>query len=166
MSYAGPPRHGLVHFEWKCSSHPEKLPYIFIPLPIKMAMITRILAAIVSVCLHYYWQRCTMKRIMTTDSFQFKGVVLLIFSDKLGFIPGAFQVARLPMQETRIPSLSREDPLEQEMATHFSVLAWEIPWTEKPGGLQSMSVQRVGHNRGLHSHCQFHIRLWHAMCFP
>ena len=39
------------------------------------------------------------------------------------------------MQETQILSLGREDPLEQEMATHFSVLAWEIPWTEEPGGL-------------------------------
>ena len=81
---------------------------------------------------------------MTTDSFQFKGVVLLIFSDKLGFIPGAFQVARLPMQETRIPSLSREDPLEQEMATHSSSLAGKIPWTEEPGELQSMGSHRVG----------------------
>ena len=47
------------------------------------------------------------------------------------------------MQETRIPSLGREDPLEKEMATHSSTLAWKIPWTEKPGGLQSMPLQRV-----------------------
>ena len=52
----------------------------------------------------------------------------------------------LPMQETQIPSLGREDLLEEEMATHSSVLAWEIPWTEEPGGLQSMGLQRVGHN--------------------
>ena len=50
------------------------------------------------------------------------------------------------MQETQIPSLGREDLLEEEMATHSSVLAWEIPWTEEPGGLQSMGLQRVGHN--------------------
>ena len=48
-------------------------------------------------------------------------------------------VKRLPaMQETWVPSLGREDPLEKEMATHSSILAWKIPWTEEPGGLQSM----------------------------
>ena len=41
-------------------------------------------------------------------------------------------------QETWVPSLSQEDPLEKGMATHFSILAWRIPWTEKPGGLQAM----------------------------
>ena len=40
----------------------------------------------------------------------------------------------------------RTDPLEEEMATHFNMLAWRIPWTEKPGGLQSMGLQRAGHN--------------------
>ena len=49
---------------------------------------------------------------------------------------------RLPMQETRVQSLGQEDPLEKEMATHSSILAWEIPWTEKPGRLQSMVSQR------------------------
>ena len=50
------------------------------------------------------------------------------------------------MQEMRIQSLGQEDPLEKEMATHFSILAWEIPWTEEPGGIQSMESQRVGHD--------------------
>ena len=50
------------------------------------------------------------------------------------------------MQEMQVQSLDGEDPLEQEMATHFSILVWEIPWTEEPGGLQSMGLQRVGHN--------------------
>ena len=45
-------------------------------------------------------------------------------------------------QETRLPSLGREDPLEEEMATHSSILAWEIPWTEEPGGLQSTGSQK------------------------
>ena len=45
------------------------------------------------------------------------------------------------MQETQVPSLGREDPLEEEMATHSSILAWRIPWTEDPGGLQSMGLQ-------------------------
>ena len=56
-------------------------------------------------------------------------------------------VKHLPtMRETRVRSLGREDPLEKEMATHSSTLAWKIPWTEEPGRLQSMGSQRVGHN--------------------
>ena len=56
-------------------------------------------------------------------------------------------VKNLPaMQETQIPSLGWEDPLEKEMATHSSILAWRIPWTENPGGLQSMGLQRLRHN--------------------
>ena len=50
------------------------------------------------------------------------------------------------MQETWVQSLGREDSLEKGMATHSSILAWEIPWTEEPGGLQSMGSQRVGNN--------------------
>ena len=50
------------------------------------------------------------------------------------------------MRETRVQSLGWEDPLEKGMATHSSFLAWEIPWTEEPGGLQSMGSQRVGHD--------------------
>ena len=50
--------------------------------------------------------------------------------------------ARLPtMQETRVQSLGMEDPLEKEMATHSSILAWKSPWTEEPGGLQSTGLQ-------------------------
>ena len=49
-------------------------------------------------------------------------------------------------QETRVQSLGREDPLEKEMATQSSILAWRIPWTEEAGGLQSMGSQRVIHN--------------------
>ena len=54
--------------------------------------------------------------------------------------------AKQEMQETRIRSLGREDPLEKEMATHSSVCAWKIPWTEEPGRPQSMGSQRVGHD--------------------
>ena len=50
------------------------------------------------------------------------------------------------MQETQLRSLGQEDPLEKEMATHSSILAWKIPWTEKPSGLQSIGSQRVRHN--------------------
>ena len=56
-------------------------------------------------------------------------------------------VKNLPtMQETQVPSLGWEDPLEKGMATHSSIFAWKIPWTEEPGGLQSIGSQRVGHN--------------------
>ena len=50
------------------------------------------------------------------------------------------------MWETWVQSLGRGDPLEKEMATHSSILAWRIPWTTEPGGLQSTGLQRVGHN--------------------
>ena len=61
-----------------------------------------------------------------------------------------FPVAQLvknppAMQETKVPPLGQEDPLEKGMATHSSILAWRILWTEEPGGLQSMESQRVGH---------------------
>ena len=51
-----------------------------------------------------------------------------------------------PMRETWVRSLGREDPLEKEMATHSSILAWRIPWMEEPGRLQSTGSQRVGHD--------------------
>ena len=53
-------------------------------------------------------------------------------------------VKNLPaVQETQVQSLGQEDPLEKDMATHSRILAWEIPWTEGPGGLQSMGLQRI-----------------------
>ena len=56
-------------------------------------------------------------------------------------------VKRLPaMQETRVQFLGQEDCLEKQMATHSSILAWKIPWTEEPYRLQSMGLQRVGHD--------------------
>ena len=59
----------------------------------------------------------------------------------------AQRLKRMPaMWETWVWSLGWEDSLEKEMATHSSILAWRIPWTEEPGGLQSMGLQRVGHN--------------------
>ena len=51
-----------------------------------------------------------------------------------------------PMQETEVQSLGREDPLEKEMVTYSNTLAWRILWMEKPGRLQSMGLQRVGHD--------------------
>ena len=77
----------------------------------------------------------------------------IIFKDLRRTIvpPGASLVAqtvkRLPaVTETRVRSLGWEDPLEKEMATHSSTLAWKSPWTEDPGRLQSMGSQRVGHD--------------------
>ena len=56
-------------------------------------------------------------------------------------------VRNLPaMQKTWVQSLGQEDPLEKGMATHSSIVACRIPWTEEPGGLQSMGLQRVGHD--------------------
>ena len=60
----------------------------------------------------------------------------------------AQRLKRLPLtRETWVLSLGWKDPLEKEMATHSSILAWIIPWTEVPGGLQSMGSQRAGHDR-------------------
>ena len=65
-------------------------------------------------------------------------------------------VKHLPtIWETRVRSLGQEDPLEEEMATHSSVLAWKIPWTEEPSRLQSMGSQRVGHDRVTSLQCMF-----------
>jgi len=59
----------------------------------------------------------------------------------------AQMVKNLPeLQETQVQSLGQEDPLEKGMATHSSILAWRIPWTEEPSGLQFIGLQRVGHN--------------------
>ena len=55
-------------------------------------------------------------------------------------------ILNLGVQETWVRSLGWEDPLQKEMATHSSILAWKISWTEEPGGLQSMGSQRVGHD--------------------
>ena len=56
-------------------------------------------------------------------------------------------VKNLPaMQDTRVQSVGWEDPLEKQMETHSSIPAWRIPWTEEPGGLQSMESQRIRHN--------------------
>ena len=80
-------------------------------------------------------------------------LVLFISSTSIGASPVAQRLLvaqRLkhlpPMQETRVRSLSREDPLEKEMVTHSNILAWRIPWPEKPARLQSTGSQRVRHD--------------------
>ena len=57
-------------------------------------------------------------------------------------------------QETQVQSLDQEDPLEKEMATHSSISAWEIPWTEEPGRLQSMGLQRAGYDLATEHACK------------
>ena len=64
----------------------------------------------------------------------------------LGFPGGSEVKVSAAMRETRVQSLGWEDPLEMEMATHSSILAWRIPWMEELGRLQSMGSQRVRHN--------------------
>ena len=80
------------------------------------------------------------------DRFKREGIYVYLW-----FTWGASLVAQrvkhLPvMQETWVRSPVQEDPLEKEMATHSSTLAWKIPWTEKPGRLQSMGLRRVGYD--------------------
>ena len=76
----------------------------------------------------------------------------------LGFPGGPVVKICLPMLESLAQSLGQEDPLEEEMATHASILAWRIPWTEEPGGLQSRGLQRVGHNwTTKHKHTDLHV---------
>ena len=72
-------------------------------------------------------------------------------TERISLLLGASLVAHSvkslsEMRETQIQSLGQEDPLEKEMATYSNILAWKIPWMEEPGGLQSMGLQRVGHD--------------------
>ena len=62
------------------------------------------------------------------------------------FLVAQWERTHLPMQKVWVQSLGGEDPLEKEMAAHSSIVAWKIPWTEEPGGLQSMGSQRVWHS--------------------
>ena len=71
-------------------------------------------------------------------------------------------VKNLPaMQETWVQSLSQEDPLEKGMAAHSSILAWRIPWTEEPGGLQSMRSQRVRQDRATNTNYLVLVTQWY-----
>ena len=67
-------------------------------------------------------------------------------SSALGFLVAQTVRNLHAVLDTQVQSLGQEDPLEKEMATHSSILAWRIPWTDEPGGLQSLGWQRVGHN--------------------
>ena len=70
-------------------------------------------------------------------------------------------VENLPtVQGTQVQSLGQEDPLKKRIATHSSILVWKIPWTEEPGGLQSMGLQKAGHDwvTSTHSHSRLYIK--------
>ena len=89
---------------------------------------------------HKSWSYRTHRR-------KFRGKLLTLISWRLGAPLAAQMVKNLPtMRETWVHSLGREDPLEKRMAIHSSILAWEISWTEEPGGLQSKGSQRVRYN--------------------
>ena len=79
-----------------------------------------------------------------TKIFFFLRIHLIVNSTSIQGFPGGSVVKNLPAsEETQVQSLGQEDPMEQETTTHSSILPWEIPWTEKPGWLQSMWWQRV-----------------------
>ena len=90
---------------------------------------------------------------MALSSGPWDGEIIIWIGSKLNHIypmrgfPGGSVVKNPPAkQEIQIQSRGQEDPLEEEMATHSSILAWGNPWTEEPGGLQSTGLQRVGHD--------------------
>ena len=74
------------------------------------------------------------------------GLLALVLSSPLTSLEAQVVKNLRAMQKSQVRSLGQEDPLEKGMATHSSILAWEIPWTEEPGGLQSMGSQRVRHD--------------------
>ena len=80
------------------------------------------------------------------------GFVLCLYVSRASLV-GQTVKSMPAMQETWVPSLGREDPLEKSMATHSSIPAWRISWAEEPGGLQSMGLQRVGYNWATNSIC-------------
>ena len=88
---------------------------------------------------------------------------LMLYESMLGFLRGSVVKSpsvMLEQQEMQVQSLGREDPLEKGMATHSSILVWRTPWTEDPGGLQSIGLQRVGRDRSdlAHTHTREHVR--------
>ena len=94
--------------------------------------------------IYFPWSDGSFKPIFSLSTFTF---IKRLFSSSSLSSPVAQRLKRLPaMQETQVRSLGWEDPLEKEVATHSSILAWRIPWMEEPGGLQFTGSQRVGHD--------------------
>ena len=87
--------------------------------------------------------------------------IFSLIKNLLGASLVAQRLKRLPaMWESWVQSLGWEDPLEESMATHSSIFAWRIPWTEEPGGLQFVGSQRAGHNWSNWTHTDTHIHGW------
>ena len=90
----------------------------------------------------FYWDSCPINNYghVCTTVAEFSSYDRDLLAHKIQ------SIAQTVKRETWVPSLGREDPLEKAMATHSSTLAWKIPWMEEPGRLQSMGLQRVGHD--------------------
>ena len=119
-------------------------PYLFTPLPFPSRKLWLFLRSwcFAFVNVYFSWTPVPWRFKWRTISYTLKKIIYLFIYDCV-----AQRVERLPaMQETWVRSLGQEDPLEKEIATHSSTLAWKISWTEKPGRLQSMGSQRVGHD--------------------
>ena len=102
---------------------------------------------------HPFWALCLCRQDVWVQIFIYEycseyAHLFLYFLDLVRiFFLEAQMVKNFPaLQETQVWSLGQEDPLEEEMASHSSILAWKIPWTEEPGRLQFMGSQRIGHN--------------------
>ena len=100
---------------------------------------------------HDYWKNHSfVGRVMSLLFNKLSRLVITFLPSSKRLLISWLQSQRLkrlpPMQETWVRSLGREDPLEKEMVAHSSILAWRIPWMEKPGRLQSTGLQRVGHD--------------------
>ena len=105
-------------------------------------------------CMEMFWLTYEVEDLKATwsqnlQSYTIKTVIIGMKIDMKGFPGGArgkepCQCRKL--KERQAPTLGQEDPLEEGMATHSSILAWRIPWREEPGGLQSMKSQRAGHD--------------------
>ena len=89
---------------------------------------------------------CCLRSLTNIEPDAVHGLNFHMFSGRGIFISTGLHSVKESMQETRVRSLGWEDPLEWEMATHSSILAWKIPWTEESGRLQSMGSQSLGHN--------------------
>ena len=101
-----------------------------------------------SICSLYLWAQLFFQFLIPVRSYSISLPLLLTHLTRVlkGFLGGASDKGILPMQGMWVRSLSQEDLLEEEMATHSDILAGKISWTEEPRGLQSMGWQRVGHN--------------------
>ena len=96
----------------------------------------------------FFWQRYRFERLNWTE------LMALVWLPK-----SVVKRICLLLQETPVPFLGWEDPLEKEMVTHSSILAWEIPWTKEPGGLQSMRSRRVRNDWATEHTCDpFHLK--------